>query len=72
VSLHGESLAKTAGRYPLERVHELGKLDRRRVLDQEVDLIVLPSHSVSSLSKSAQRATSTGLMSSSTARVHTL
>jgi len=42
VSLHGESLSKTAGRYPVERVHELGKLDCGRVLDQEVNVIVLP------------------------------
>ena len=42
VSLHGELLSNTAGRYPLERVHELGKLDHRRVLDQEEDVIVIP------------------------------
>jgi hypothetical protein len=42
VSLHGESLSKTAGRHPLKRVHELGKLDRRPVPDQEVNVIVLP------------------------------
>ena len=42
MSLHGESLPKMAGRHPFERVHQLRKLDRRRVLHQEVDVIVLP------------------------------
>src|ERR1039458_5633739 len=64
-------VVEDGGKIPLERVHELGNLDRWPVLDQEVDEIVLPSHFVSALSKSAQTETGTGLMSSRTARVDT-